>query len=169
MTEAEKKKKVTAIKEPEIQDIDLGFVEKKKFRIGGDYNRIVELNVSDMNIFARYKTTYPKLNQLLQDAQKKVSEIQVDDDSADFGELSDTLTEIDREMRDLVDYLFDSPVSDVCAPSGNMFDPVDGEFRFEKIIGKLSELYTTGFTDEIAKFKSRTAKHTNKYTKKYHK
>ena len=43
------------VKEPDVVDVDLGFVEKKRFRIAGDYNRMLELNVSDLNIFARLK------------------------------------------------------------------------------------------------------------------
>ena len=43
----------TPISEPEVVDVDLGFVEKRKFRIAGDYNRMLELNVSDLNIFAK--------------------------------------------------------------------------------------------------------------------
>lgn len=174
MIDDSKGKAITApITEPEVTDIDLGFVEKKKFRINGDYDRMLELNVSDLNIFGRYQETYPKLQALLQDAQSKVAEINVDDDTDESGEslgkIADVLDSIDKEMRKLMDYLFDSNVSEVCAPSGNMFDPVEGEFRFEKIITKLANLYTTGLSEEIAKFKTKSSKHTAKYTKKYHK
>ena len=48
----------------EIVDVQLGFVEKRKFRIEGDYNRILELNTSDLNTFARMKEAYPKLQAL---------------------------------------------------------------------------------------------------------
>ena len=152
---------------PDIQDVDLGFVEKKKFRIAGDYNRMLELNVSDMNIYSRYTQAYPKLKQFAEDACKKVETINVDDDDA-MEKIADFLTDIDSQMREQIDFIFDTNASEVCAPSGNMFDPINGEFRFEHIIGVLSKLYTTGFEDEIAKFKNRTSKHTSKYTKKYH-
>lgn len=156
--------------EPEIQDVDLGFVEKRKFRIGGDYNRILELNVSDMNIYSRFTKAYPQLQELSDDATKKVSSISVEtDDDEALKQVSDILEEIDNKMRDLVDYIFDTNASEVCAPSGNMFDPVNGSFRFEHIISTLSKLYLTGFEDEVEKFKKKTAKYTNKYTKKYHK
>jgi len=160
------------IKDQEIQDIDLGFVEKKKFRIGGDFNRMLELNISDMNIYVRYKEVISKLRNFAEEASKKITELpDLEKEENTYEEIStvaDFLEDIDTKMRSLMDYLFDSNVSEVCAPSGNMFDPVDGEFRYEKIIGTLAKLYTTGFEDEIKKFEKKAAKHTSKYTKKYH-
>ena len=172
--DTKKKAKVQDISEPadapvtdtSIQDIDLGFVEKKKFRIGGDFNRILELNVSDLNIFSRYSKAYPQLEELLKQARTKVQELSPEDsDSDQLAKIADILDEIDAEMRKKVDYIFDTNVSEVCAPSGNMFDPVNGGFRFEHIINTLAGLYTNGLEDEIKKFKAKSSK----YTKKYHK
>ena len=55
--------------EPDVVDVDLGFVEKRKFRICGDFNRMLELNVSDLNIFARLNEGYPKLQTLMNEAK----------------------------------------------------------------------------------------------------
>lgn len=153
--------------DPDITDIDLGFVDKKKFRISGDYNRMLELNVSDMNIYSRFTKAYPKLQEFAKEASEKVQKIDLQSDDA-MTEIADFLTEIDSQMREQIDFIFDTNASEVCAPSGNMFDPVNGSFRYEHIIDTLAKLYTTGFEDEIKKFKNKTSKHTSKYTKKYH-
>lgn len=150
----------------DVQDVDLGFVEKKKFRIAGDFSRMIELNVSDLNIFSRYKTTAPKLEALLHNAQEKMAEVSSDDEGVDLDKIADALDDIDKEMRDLIDYLFDSPVSQACVPSGNMFDPVDGDYRFNRIINKLADLYTTGLAEQIKEFDNKTSKHTKKYKRK---
>ena len=150
----------------DVQDVDLGFVEKKKFRIAGDFSRMIELNVSDLNIFSRYKTTAPKLDALLHDAQEKIKETVSEDEGVDLDKIADALDDIDKQMRELVDYLFDSPVSQACAPSGNMFDPVDGDYRFNRIINKLADLYTTGLAAQIKEFDDKTSKHTKKYKRK---
>lgn len=153
--------------EPDVVDVDLGFVEKKRFRICGDYNRMLELNVSDLNIAARLKEGYPKLRALLKEAQEKVTSIpDTDDELEDLGKLADTLTEIDKKMREIIDYIFDTNASEICAPSGNMYDPVNGQFRFERIIDKLSALYTNGLDEEFTKLKNRVEPKVNKYTKK---
>ena len=169
MIEEEKKraKNEPIVTKPEVQDIDLGFEDKKKFRIAGDYNRMLELNVSDMNISARYTQAYPKLQEFAKKASEKVQKIDVEADDA-MEQIAEFLTDIDSQMREQIDFIFDTNASEVCAPSGNMFDPVNGMYRYEHIIDTLAKLYTTGFEDEMKKFKDRTAKHTSKYTKKYH-
>ena len=149
----------------DIIDVDLGFVEKKKFRINGDYNRMLELNVSDMNIYSRFTQAYPKLQSLAEDARAKVKDIDLEADDS-LNKIADFLESIDAQMREQIDYIFDTNASEICAPSGNMFDPVDGSFRYERIIETLSKLYTSGFEDEISKFKTKSTKHTSKYTKK---
>lgn len=157
----------TPITEPDVVDVDLGFVEKKRFRICGDYNRMLELNVSDLNIASRLKTGYPKLKTLLAEAQTNMGSIPDDlEEEKLLGELADKLTEIDTEMRKVIDYIFDTNASEVCAPSGNMYDPVGGQFRFERIIEKLATLYTNGLDKEFEQLKNRVEGKTSKYTKK---
>lgn len=164
----EKPAVVETVKEPDVVDVDLGFVERKRFRINGDYSRMLELNVSDMNIFSRMKTGYPKLKTLVKEAQEKVQSIpdDLEDTEATLGAMADCLEDIDKKMRDLIDYIFDSNVSEICAPSGNMYDPVGGEWRFERIIDKISTLYANGLHAEFNKMKNRVETKTGKYTKK---
>ena len=158
---------ISAKTEPEITDIDLGFVEKKKFRICGDFNRMLELNVSDLNIFARLKQGYPQLQDLMDEAKEKITSIPDEGDTSEIvGMYADRLTEIDKKMREIVDYIFDTNASAVCAPSGNMFDPVGGQWRFERIIDKLSDLYANGLNDEFKQLKNRVEPKVSKYTKK---
>ena len=162
-----KKATENATVEPEVTNVDLGFVEKRKFSIAGDFNRILELNVSDLNIATRLKTGYPQLQELLKEAQKKVDSLsETEDDLEDLGNLAEALTEIDTKMRGVIDYIFDTNASEICAPSGNMYDPVGGQFRFERIIDVLSKLYSTGLDKEFEKLKNRVEPKVSKYTKK---
>lgn len=141
-----------------IIDIDLSVTKKKQFRIDGDDNRIIELNTSDMTIIERLNETYPKLESL----SVKVSDLSSEDVDAGVK----TLKEVDNEMRDLLDYVFDSPISSVCAPDGSMYDLFNGEFRFEHIITVLLNLYEDNISKEFNSMEKRINKHTAKYTKK---
>lgn len=141
-------------------EIDLSATRKKKFRIDGDSDRILELNTSDLSTITRLEKLYPKLQLLSQDAALEQLKEDVDLETA-----SAVLTKIDMQMRNILDEIFDSNVSEVCAPYGSLFDPFNGEFRFEHITEVLSKLYESNITAEFKKVSQRLKKHTSKYTK----
>lgn len=142
-----------------ITDIDLSVTNKKQFRIDKDDSRIIELNTSDLNILSRLQECYPKLDSLGTKAMSISSDNEMDDTVA-------TLKEIDAEMRDLVNFVFDSDIADVCAPDGSMFDMFNGEFRFEHIISTLIGLYEKNIDKEYKLMAKKIQKHTEKYTGK---
>lgn len=150
----------------DIVDVDLSVIKKKKFRINGDNTKILELNVSDMGILSRLDEAYPKLISL----QDKVAEL-AEMSSADgedrelLASTASKLTEIDGEMRKILDFIFDSNVSEICGSEGSMYDPIEGTFRYEHIISTLTKLYENNLNSEFKKMKDRVNKHTAKYTK----
>ena len=149
----------------DIMDVDLSIIKKKRFRINGDNTKILELNVSDMGIVSRLDEAYPKLMAL----QDKVSAIADINEEADDIELLSTtaskLKEIDTEMREILDFIFQSNVSEVCGSEGSMYDPIEGTFRYEHIISTLVKLYENNLNAEFNKMKENISKHTAKYTK----
>ena len=144
-----------------IVDIDLSITRKKRFRIDGDDNRIIELNTSDMTILNRLDEADKQLRELADKATFGMSETE-DDDTDAVKELLAT----DKQMRAIIDYLFDAPVSDICAPDGSMYDPFNGKYRFEHIMEILFALYEKNISEEIKKMRRNVQKHTDKYTKK---
>lgn len=147
----------------EIIDLDLGKVKKKKFRINGDPNKILELNTSDVNIVTRLNKIYPKLKKLQEDALTFSEEELSDNTEEALNRFATKLEGIDEKMSKLVDEIFDANVSETCKDGGSMYDPFDGMFRFEHIINTLSKLYEGAFTTEFEKMRSRIDKHTGKY------
>ncbi len=143
-------------------DIDLSVTRRKNFRINGDNNRVISLNTSDIGIVARLQDEYEKLRELSLKAQDILEENN-DDSAISF---LTALKDIDGEMRKGIDYIFDSNVSEVCAPEGTMYDPFDGKFRFEHIIDVLTTLYENNLNEEFKRMSARINKHTSKYTKK---
>lgn len=146
-------------------DIDLSAIRKKRFRINGDNNTVLELNTSDMNILKRLEEFYPKLQKLAQEASLKKLSVEEAEDDKTFDKLTKSLVKIDMSMRQMIDEIFDSNVSEVCAPSGSMMDPFNGEFRFEHIIETLANLYESNLSKEFKQMSQRMKKHTAKYTK----
>lgn len=154
-----------------IQDINLSETRKQIFRVDGDDSRVLELNTSDLNLLVRLREAYPKLIALSDDAFKRWPQVAETDENLDF--MTDPaitatiqiLQDVDKKMRELVDYIFDSNVSEVCAPNGSMYDPINGKLRYEYIIECLTSLYETNISSEMKKISKRVQKHTDKYTK----
>ena len=146
-------------------DINLSATRKKRIRVDGDDNRILELNTSDINILSRLRDGYPKLNAL----SSKLATIKDIDESDDIQEniaaTANFIDEIDTEMRKILDFIFDANVSELCAPSGSMYDMFNGQYRFEIIIEALLKLYEDNINAEYKKMAKRVQKHTDKYIK----
>ena len=152
----------------EIIDLDLSVTKKKKFRFDRDDTRIIELNTSDMGIIGRISEAYPKLT-ALQDKASKMMEGLHDDDAYledDLKLIGARLSEVDNEMRQIIDEIFSADVSAKAAPDGSMYDPFDGTYRFEHIITLLMSQYEKNLQDEYAKIEHQVKSHTDKYTKK---
>ena len=153
--------------ENDIVDIDLSVIKKKRFRINGDNSKILELNTSDMGIVTRLKEAYPRLNDLMDSVTDKFSNLPDDDedDEVQLTALSDAVNEIDKQMRAEIDFIFNSNVSEICGSEGSMWDPIDGSFRYEHIIDKLTKLYENNLDKEYASMKRRVENKAGKYVK----
>lgn len=155
----------------DIRDIDLSATARTRFRINGDPNKILELNVSDLRISNRLTESYERLNKYMEEVSKALDAIPDEEESlTDEQEntVNAKLNEIDEKMRQEIDYIFDAPVSDVCADDGSMYDPFNGMFRFEHIIDAITKLYETNLNSEFNLMRRRVANKTSKYTKHYH-
>ena len=138
-------------------DLELKVGQKERFRLNGDNKKVIELNVHDMDIVNRLDTAYP----LILDEMSKIANL--DTESKSF---KDDLIACDAEIRKQIDYIFDSPVSDVIVSSGRMYDLYNGEFAYEHIIMTLSKLYEAEFKSEYKKLKSRIQTTASKYISK---
>ena len=144
-------------------ELDLSPIRKKVIRIDNDDNRILRLNTSDMNLVTRMNDVYPKLKSLAEEAAQDTPN--TDNVEDDIAKMAEHLTSIDTQMRTLMDELFDEKVSEVCAPSGNMYDIIGGGFRYEFIMEALLNLYSDNIEKETKKIQKRIAGHADKYTK----
>ena len=152
--------------EKEIIDIQLSN-PKRKYRINGDNNSIIELNPSDLGIVTRMKEVYKQLDSYAQKAGSLLAETTDETEEESLDRLTENLSELDKSMRDMVDYLFDSPVSAVVAKDQKMYNLYNGQFWFEHVIEVLSGLYENNFNQEFNKLSARVKKHTDKYTRKH--
>lgn len=147
-----------------VGNIDLLVTKRKEFTINDDPTKILRLNTSDLSMITRLEKLYPKLKELAGNALAMFDAEESDDVETFIAKTSDSLIKIDAEMRRLIDELFDSNVSEMCAPEGTMYDPIEGKLRFEYIIEVLSQLYERDLKAEVEKTTAHISKYTSKYT-----
>lgn len=150
-----------------IIDINISGIQRKRYRINGDDSKILELNPADFNITVRMNEAYPKLVE----CQSKISELSglpedEEDTLENLSKFTNKLAELNTKMCELIDYIFDSNVSELCCDGGSMYDMIDGYMRYEVIIDNLVKLYENNLNQETKKIQKRVKKHTAKYTEK---
>ena len=151
-------------KEDDIIDLSIPEVKKTRFRINGDNDKILELNTTDPNILPRLNKGYKELIKLTE----KVSSLNYSENGGEDenDKLSKALEDIDAQMKEKLDYIFDSNVGEILGGNSSMYSIRDGMFRFETVIETLGNLYEQDFNKEFEAMRKRVGKHTSKYTKK---
>ena len=98
LTDKELQEKEVQTSDSQIQDdiidVEIKPIKRKRFRLNGDNNKIIELNTSDLNISVRLEKGWEELQKLAN------SVANVDTDKEDFSTLSQ---EYDKKMRDELD------------------------------------------------------------------
>lgn len=142
--------------------LDLSSLDKTKVTIKNNgEERDIYLNLSDMNIIARFQEKYAELNTIAEKA--KDFNYSANDVEATL-KLGVAFKDLDNEVRGIVDYIFDAPVSEVCMPFGSSFDIVNGKPRYEYVLDGLTSLYADNIADETKKLQH-IKKHADKYLK----
>lgn len=151
-----------------INNIDLNIGLKTEYTINGNKDLVIKLNTSDMGIISRLDETIPKLNEL---ESQYAGLFEDNNDNADeaLGVFTAKFKELDKEARDIVNYLFDYDICSVCASGGTMFDLQDGEYRFVVILETLLNLYSDTIQSELDKRLAKMKKRTEKYVNRDHK
>lgn len=149
----------------ELKSLDFGAIQKERYAINGNEDMVLELNTHDFLIMERLKEVISRIEEI----EKKVTnieEVKYDDSVEEISNYTEELISINKDLADMIDYLFDSNVCEVINTSGSLFDVYNGQFKFEIIIETLINLYEDTIQAEYKKRKKRMEKHTSKYIKK---
>nr|DAE06056.1 MAG TPA: tail assembly chaperone [Siphoviridae sp. ctsxw88] len=158
----------------QLQNINLNLNTRKKFMIDNNPNKIIELDVTDLGIAKRYADSINKMQELnetyksIQATVDSMNEENKEETVTKINEFSEQMGKLERQMRDIIDFVFDSPISDIILENTSAFSPVQGKFiKYEQIFEVLSGLYTKHIKSDIDKISKRNvSKHTAKYVRK---
>ena len=149
----------------EIANIDLSITQKQRFSIDGDKNRVLEINIQDMNMPSRFYEVQEEMEQITKEWAEKVESWSDDADDETNKQIAKEIKELDTLLRQKLDYVFDANMSEVTAPYGSMFDFIHGKFRYAYILDVIASLYEETIKKETQLMLQNMEKHTSKYSK----
>lgn len=158
------------------QNINLNISTRKRFTIDGDLNKVIELDVNDLNLVTRLSDSIKKMDSLKSEWEKLEH---IADNTTTEGEdeeallrgvddFSNQFSLIESQMRGIIDFIFDSEgLSDTILGASSIFSPAGGKYKYEQIIDVLTGLYENAIEKEAKKINARKVEvRTSKYTKK---
>lgn len=116
----------------------------------------------------KFSTSDPALLARLRTVSKKAGEIQASaklSDTADIDAALDEAIRIDKETRDLLDWAFGAPVSDVVFGDSFCFTTSGGVTAMEQFLAGVMPIVEESFSAEVAAAKERQDKYLAKYRK----
>lgn len=132
----------------------------KEFSINGDESRIIRFNPADFSIIERIKAAYDeidKASKLEEDIELKADGTPIDD----LGRAAEIVTGINNKVREMIDYIFNSPVSDKVFGKQSPLSIVKGRPLWQGFLECLEPVIKT----EVKKAQEESRKHISKYTK----
>ena len=121
---------------------------------------------TDFNIVKRYNEISDKFADVIKPLVE--ANITANGEGADEDSIK-ILNEVEANLFDLVDYLFDGNAAEAFFGKMHAFSPVDGKFYCENVLNAVGEFISRKFDAEIKKMNARIDKYTHGYRTGKHK
>lgn len=130
----------------------------KEFTINNDESRVIKFNPSDYAIITRLA----EAKKTIEDAIKKAGDIEINAEgqAVDFERTGDMVKMVDDVIREQVDYIFASKVSDKIFGSQSPMSNIGGEPLFVKVFKCIEPIITDALTEKRKESKKRVEKYT---------
>lgn len=121
---------------------------------------------TDFNIVKRYNEISEKFAEVI----KPLADANIDvNGEGEDEESMKILDEVEKNLFELVDYLFDGNMAEAFFGKMHAFSPVDGKFYCENVLNAVGEFISRKFDSEIKKISTRVSKYTHGYKTGKHK
>lgn len=131
----------------------------KEFDINGDKNRIIRIDTTDLNLGDRIETGRKELRKLAKKFETLTKTTNSDD------KMLKIIDDYDKQVRQQIDYMFDSPVSDIAFGNTNCLSVSGGNMLFENFLNALLPEIEKDIKDEEKASKKRIEKYTSQVKK----
>ena len=146
-----------------MRNLSFNLPKRKRFSIDGDESRYVEIDTGDTGIVARWNEVQEYFMKAAQELEQLSAGAQTEEQAF---EASKRFQEIDKGVREKLNYLFDADVCTPIAGNGALIRLIEGEPLFMLIIETIAPLYEADIKLEYEKGRKRIEKHTAKYAAK---
>lgn len=137
--------------------IDDGF---KEFSINNDPNKVIRFNPADFGIIERINNAYKEIEKV----QNEVPDIELNNDGSPVDMLSnaaEVVSKVSNTIKKQIDYIFDSPVSDVVFGNQSPLSMVKGVPYYERFLNAVVPI----IEKEVKAEQEASRKRIEKYTK----
>lgn len=116
----------------------------KRLAINGDENRVIVVNPTDVGIIKRYREKFPEIEKLSPDTENYEEAVNI----------------LDKKVREFVDYIIGSPVSETVFGETNCLSIAGGQTVFENFLTAYMEYMKPEIKAEYERSKKRIEKYT---------
>lgn len=127
----------------------------KTFCLNEDENNVIRINTSDFGIFERFEEVKKDLENLQQEAK------QIESSENEDGLQCSHFGEIDKKIREKINYVFGSDVSTPAFGTARCFSFSNGAPMFENFLNAVIPIIEKDMAIEIDKMQANIGKYTN--------
>ena len=135
----------------------------KEFTINNDPDKVIRFNPADINLLDRFDKAYKSI----EEEHKKIEEdieLEVDgkpvEEQEDYEQALEVIRRLNQFIKDQIDYIFDSEVSDVIFGNQSPMSTVKGSPFFERVFDAIEPILKKEITAERKASEKRMSKYT---------
>jgi hypothetical protein len=135
----------------------------KEFSINGDTSKVIRFNPSDMSIIERIKTAYEEITKattLDKDIELKADGTPIEE----LGKAADIVKGINDTIKNQIDYIFNSPISDMAFGKQSPLSMVGGQPLYAGFLNAIIPIVEK----EVKAQQKASEARINKYTSQVH-
>jgi hypothetical protein len=132
----------------------------KEFSINGDESRIIRFNPADFSIIERIKVAYDEIEKATN--LKEDIELNPDGTAVDeLGQAAEIVKSINDTIKNQIDYIFNSPVSEAAFGNQSPLGMVKGIPLYERFLNAIIPVVEKEVKSEMAASQKRISKYTS--------
>lgn len=130
----------------------------KEYCINGDESKVIRFNPSDFGIIDRISKAQKNIQSIIEDMNE--SDLQNAGEKSDIDLAGEILSVADKKIKEQIDYILDSKVSETAFQNQSCLSPVNGLPLYERFLNSVIPVITKDIESEQKASQKRIKKYT---------